>query len=189
MHAHDARISTASVFKTDMYSVGQQDTVVELKDVPQSDVGAPSPLVISSEHRLLLAYTIQEKQSEFNGRVLTDADIAGLVERVALIEFERYRAYTLGAPNDETLSGHPLYRRGLGPYGAFEVTCSSWIRQLEQMNSVHTRHNPERFKTLRHFVFTFHDSTFECVAEGYKATEHEGPIVKLLPEMQMRLSL
>jgi hypothetical protein len=172
-----------------MYPVDQQDTLIELKGVPQSDVGAPSPLVMSNEHRLLLAYLIQEKPFKLDGRVLTDRDLAGLFEQMALIEFERYRAYSFGAPNDETLSGHRLYHRGLGPFKAFEVTGSSWIRQLEQMNSVHTRHNPERFKTLHHYVFTFHDSTFECVAEGYKVTEHEGPIARLLPEMQLRLSL
>jgi len=31
---------------------------------------------------------------------------------------------------------------------------------------VHDRHSPARYSALRHFIFTFHDSTFECVAEG-----------------------
>jgi hypothetical protein len=56
--------------------------------------------------------------------------------------------------------------RGLAPYGEFEVVASSWIRSLERMNRVHPRHDAARFAELRHFIFTFHDKTFECVAKG-----------------------
>jgi len=31
-----------------------------------------------------------------------------------------------GGPNDEALGGHPLYERGLGRYGVYEVFNSSW---------------------------------------------------------------
>jgi len=34
------------------------------------------------------------------------------------------------------------------------------------MNRVHPNHNASRFGALRHFVFTFHDNMFECVAHG-----------------------
>jgi hypothetical protein len=43
-----------------MYSVDEKDKVVELKDAPQSSVGAPLPLVLSDERTLLLAYLIQD---------------------------------------------------------------------------------------------------------------------------------
>ena len=80
-----------------------------------------------------------------------------------------------GPPNDETFSGHPLADRGLHPYAVFEVRDSSWIRKLERMNSVHHRHNRERFlEGLRHFVFAFHDSTFECVAHGFEVEVFRG---------------
>ena len=171
-----------------MYSVNQQDTVVELEGVPQSSVGSPLPLVVSDEHVLLLAYIIQEKPYEFDRRILSDADLAMFVEHVAVVEFEMYRSYMFGSPNDEAINGHPLYDRGLEPYSSFEVKGSSWIRQLERMNSVHPRHSPERFKVLHHYIFAFHDSIFECVAERYKITEHEGTIAELMPEMQNRLS-
>jgi hypothetical protein len=171
-----------------MYSVDEQDTVVELEGVPQSSVGAPLPLIMSNEHVLLLAYIIEDESYKWDGRVLNDADLATFVEHVALVEFERYRLYTFGSPNDEAIRGHPLYGRGLRPYGAFEVKGSSWMRQLERMNSVHPRHNLEWFKVLHHYIFAFHDSTFECVAGGYKIKEREGTIAELMPEMQSRLS-
>jgi hypothetical protein len=55
------------------------------------------------------------------------------------------------------------------------------------MNRVHEHHQPARFERLRHFVFAFHDSTFECVAEGFRADIHESPLADLVPEMQRRL--
>ena len=168
-----------------MYSVDENDKVVELEDVPQSDAGAPSPIVLSSERVLVLAYLIQRKPYVFDGRVLTDEDIANLRSRVALVEFAGYYAYMFGPPNDEAFAGHPLFSRGLRPYGAFEVKSSSWIRQLERMNSVHSAHKPGSYGGLHHYVFAFHDSTFECVADGYSTTELVGRDV--LQEMQMRL--
>ncbi len=55
------------------------------------------------------------------------------------------------------------------------------------MNSVHEHHKPQRYERLKHYVFAFHDSTFECVAEGYEVTLHDGPLKRLLPEMERLL--
>src|SRR5262245_11285948 len=92
-----------------------------------------------------------------------------------------------GPPNDEAFYGHPLAARGLHPYGTFQVEHSSWIRQLERMNSVHPRHRPDMFRRLKHYVFAFHDSTFECIAEGHRVNEYEGPLDAVLAEMKKRL--
>lgn len=104
-----------------------------------------------------------------------------------MVEFTRYSTYMFGTPNDEAFHGHPLAARGLRPYGAFQIDNSSWIRQLEKMNSVHHSHRPERFERLRHYVFSFHDSTFECAAESFSITSHEGSLETMLLIMRDRL--
>jgi hypothetical protein len=78
------------------------------------------------------------------------------------------------------LRGHPLASRGLQAYSAFEVRNSSWIRQLERMNSVHPQHNPARYSMLHHYVFAFHDSTFECVARDFSLSLHTGTTLRVL---------
>ncbi|MDQ3816355.1 MAG: hypothetical protein M3362_01535 [Acidobacteriota bacterium] len=161
--------------------------MIELSDVPQSSVGAPLPIVLSDEHTILLAYIVQAAPSDWDGSYVRVVERDTLGEPLALVEFSLYWSFMFGSPNDEAFEGHPLADRGLHPYGAFEVDGSSWIRQLERMNSVHRYHQPERFERLRHFVFAFHDSTFECVAEGYTVSEHEGSLGSLLPIMQGRL--
>jgi hypothetical protein len=107
------------------------------------------PIVVANDAHLFLIYEVAPAGEE----------------RVAL-RFEEPRAHYFGSPNDEALSGHPLNARGLRSYGAFEVIASSWLRSLERMNRVHPRHDATRFAAHRHFIFTFHDNTFECIAKG-----------------------
>jgi len=57
-----------------------------------------------------------------------------------------------------------------------EVEHSSWIRALERMNAVHPYHRTEHFLKYRHFIFAFHDSTVECVAEGLRVHLHRGSV-------------
>lgn len=49
-------------------------------------------------------------------------------------------------------------------------------RLIEHDRRVHPCHREEPFQRLRHFVFAFHDSTFECVAEGSRVTLFRGSL-------------
>jgi hypothetical protein len=40
------------------------------------------------------------------------------------------------------------------------------------MNTVHEHHSAEAFAQLAHYVFAFHDSTFECIAADVDITIH-----------------
>jgi hypothetical protein len=171
-----------------MYLIDERDRVIELKDVPQSSVGAPLPIVLSDESTIVVGYIIQDSSRAWNGTALRTLDTHRPGESQALVEFELYQSYMFGAPNDEAFSSHPLAARGLHPYAAFRIDDSSWVRQLERMNSVHPNHNPNKFQELKHFVFAFHDSTFECVAKDFRISEYEGTLESLLPIMLSRLT-
>lgn len=45
--------------KNKMYEADAEDHVVVLKNVPQSSVGAPNPIVLAGEHDVLLTYYLQ----------------------------------------------------------------------------------------------------------------------------------
>ncbi len=133
-----------------MYVVDDLDQVVPCDDAPVPGVPT-NVLIVGGDRELMLSYEVG----------------AGGASR-ALVSFESARAHYLGSPNDEALQGHPLGTRGLKAYGVFEVIDSSWIRALERMNTVHPRHDADRYKELRHFIFTFQDVTFECIAKQVK---------------------
>ncbi len=163
-----------------MYSVDGQDRVVELKDVPQSSVGAPCPMILAGEHHVHIAYFLECRTQDWDGKSVHVVGEDSDGEPVALVELTRCYAHMFGPPNDEAFGGHPLAARGLRPYGVFEVLDSSWIRRLERMNARHPYHRPERLARYRHLIFSFHDTTFECVVEGFTLTVHSGSLVGVL---------
>jgi len=55
-----------------------------------------------------------------------------------------------------------------GSYTAQIVRNSRWLVELEKINSVHRGYRPEAWRDLNHYIFWFHDETFECIAESYK---------------------
>ena len=156
-----------------MYGVDERDRVVRMQDMPPCDVGSPRPVVLATEHELLVGYFLRTSIEE-------EESIEAAEEPVAIVRFRRPVVSTFGPPNDEAIQGHPLAARGLEPYDAFEVLDSSWVRELERRNSVHPHHDPRRYDRLRRVVLTFHDSTFECVAEGYASALGAESIESLL---------
>lgn len=171
-----------------MYEVDEKDEVLELGNVPQSSVGAPIPVVLSGEHNILLAYYLQDYDEDWNGTWVREVSIDSSNEIVAVINFNHCTAKYFGPPNEEAFSGHPLYKRGLGPYGSFEILQSSWIRKLEKLNSVHPYHKKERYmNNKRHFVFSFHDSIFECIAWDFEVELLRGSVKDAIPYMTKKL--
>lgn len=165
-----------------MYSVDSRDTVAELTDVPQSSVGAPCPMILAGENCLHLAYFLQNQPENWDGTTVRMVSEDSTGEPVALVKFTAAYAHMFGPPNDEAFAGHPLASRGLGPYGVYSVSNSSWIRTLEGMNAVHPFHKPEHYSRYRHFVFAFHDTTFECVAEAFSISLHVGSVAGVLQQ-------
>ena|SRR2546427_9033894 len=164
-----------------MYPVDDKDSVVEITSAPKLCPGAPCPMVLCDERSLILSYMIFEKVPVPLPR------FADPFEKWAIVEFHRPQAHMFGPPNDEAFSGHPLASRGLGPYAIHEVRNSSWVRQLEKMNSVHPQHNPKGYDGLKHYVFAFHDSTFECIARGFNAVIVTGLEELILDQMRARI--
>jgi hypothetical protein len=157
-----------------IYTVDERDKVRPLEGLPKSSPGAPCPVVISDESRLFVAYYVHRVEPGWDDTSvrIVGPDTKG--ERVAVVTFASYYAYyayMFGPPNDEAFHGHPLASRGLGPYRGYVVEESSWVRRLERLNSVHSNHSPEAFKTLVHYVLAFHDSTFECVSSSVPTAE------------------
>lgn len=123
-----------------------------LHDIVQMDPGAPEPLIVASDGRLLIAYWSAE-------------DEGGALH---VLNFTRPLIHKFGAPNDETLEGHPHYPRGLQHYAFAEVEESPWIEDLKAANRIHPHHTDTAYSGYRHFIGTFHDSTIEIVAMGYE---------------------
>ena len=139
--------------------------IEEIKEKFDIDVGAPMPTILSNEHNLYLTFYISNVSPDWHGQnvhVRTDND-----DGIVTVKFERFLQFKFGYPNDEAIDGHSLCKLGLEPYTIQKVIDSEWIKKLSKMNSVHPAHRDEHFSKYEHFIFFFHDTCFEIVAEGY----------------------
>jgi hypothetical protein len=167
-----------------MYSVSSSDRPREVASAPQCSVGAPCPCLVAGEHSLRLAYYLEEDRlsNEWLRAPIRAARPDWSDDLCAHVTFEGAYAHMFGPPNDEAFAGHPLAARGLAPYAVFEVDDSSWLRQLVEINSVHPYHKSEHFAAFKHFVFSFHDTTFECIAKGYSIALGRGTPLSVLED-------
>jgi hypothetical protein len=152
------------------------------------DVGAPLPYLMQSDDRTFLAFFLSDVDPKWDGTyVKVRKPNSDLAEKLALVEFERCVCTKMGTPNDEVLHGHPLYGRGLEGYEAMSVENSTWLRDLEKINAVHEYYDAESWRALKHYILPFHDSTFECVASGFRVETFQVPLPALLAEVCKRL--
>lgn len=103
-----------------MYTIDERDRVVELKDFPQSSVGAPTPVIVSNEFTTVAAFYLENAPADWDGARIRIVTQESEGESIAVVRFHLCYAHYFGAPNDEAFSGHPLYKCGLHLYGAFE---------------------------------------------------------------------
>ena len=152
------------------------------------DTGAPMPQVIANDYRTLLAFLLREPDPNWDGSYVTIKRASDAqAEPLALVEFEHCLCVRHGAPNEEVFAGHPLNGKGLEAYTAQRVVNSRWLKEIEKINSVHYLYRPESWLDLNHFIFWFHDSTFECIARSYKVEIYRVSMKELLKVMIERV--
>jgi hypothetical protein len=170
-------------------TIEELEEYAEPIDFPvQWDVGAPLPHVLMNDYRCLLAFYVHVPDPNWDGTYATVKDPAAQqMEALALVAFERCVSAKLGAPNDEVIHGHPLYGRGAKAYTAQRVRNSRWLAEIEKTNSVHRGYRPENWRELTHFIFWFHDTTFECIAKSFTVERHDTSMTELLATMARRV--
>ncbi len=153
---------------------------VEAEHVTPIDLGViwepnvPDPILLQTEGKAYLLLYPWEASERYTHTVV--------------IEWQSCRGAVFGDPNDEAFYGHRLYDKGLQDIlWAGEVHKSGWIAAGERVNSVHPRHDPERFANARHFILRFKDSTFECIAEGYTAGKVAEPMAQMVQQLLLEL--
>ncbi len=106
---------------------------------------------------------------------------------LCLVTFKNCVSAKLGHPNDEAQCGHPLAGRGLEGYTAQIVKNSPWLKEVAKTNSAHPNDRPDMWASLNHYVFWFHDSTFECLAKSYEVEVSSETMPELLRRVQEKL--
>lgn len=156
-----------------MYQSSGRETLVNLTTLPLPYQDAPLPILLADELNLILCYVVAESDEEVaeSSRVPAYED-----EPMLAVKFHNPVAHYQGPPDDGGIQGHPLYSLGLRPYGIYLVEDSNWIQSLKVMQINSGLYNAHDWEPLKHYIFTFHSMTFECIAEGYRALMVRGPL-------------
>ena len=150
---------------------------------PAWDIGAPLPHLLSGSRGTILVYFVSEPDPAWHGTAVRVVDVADEeVASIAAVRFTLVTAVRMGAPNDEVISGHPLYGRGLSAYRAHSVINSRWIKDLQAINSVHSQYDAAHWTRRNHYLLAFHDETVECVADGFRAEVKRTTLAKACRE-------
>ncbi len=102
----------------------------------------------------------------------------------AVIKVKPCLAFKFGHPNDEALPGHPLYDRGFEGAAVYEVLESSWITELARQNRVPFPNSDLSVRGVRHFLFSFHESTLEVLANDLDVSLSDEPFKVIVDRMQ-----
>lgn len=155
------------------------------------DGGAPIPHLVQSEHRAFLAFHLRNNDPAWDGSTVTVVSPHDTnPSQLGVIEWLRCGGAVLGGLNDDSFAGHPLWRRGLKDsprrgQASGEVTGSAWVAEWMAADQSGDHRSTIPFKTFRHFILQFHDSTFECVARGfvsYRAGTTMAGLLRLLTQ-------
>ena len=165
-----------------------EETAVPIEWKYLWDTGADCPHVLADGYRVFLVYYLPLVGTNWDGTYVNVRNTGSNKEDlIALVEFIGVVNFTFGGPNEEVLHGHPLYEHGLERFSAHEIINSKWIAEQEKINAVHSCHNPERWKVLKHYALTFHDEMFECIAEEYNVDVVKGRFKDVVFEATKRL--
>jgi hypothetical protein len=135
---------------------GGSDRIVELDLGCVPAAGVSEAVLVQTEYSVLLTFNAMRP------------GVGGKWEEAgtALAEFPGCLLTRFGYPNDEARFEIPRYA-GVS-YGLYEVLGCSWLEDVNRQNrSSFPRHGGW---AARHFLFSFHDSTFECLASDVRLT-------------------
>jgi|GEM_PF-808711 len=139
----------------------QEDLVVLLDSIPHPAADAAEPFIVASDRRVILTYPIAESDFERFGPFDPDDD------PFCAVLFSDTAFHRLGPPGDTDLAIHPLSAQGLSGYSAHEVVNSSLCAEIAAVPAGSSASIEAAVPARRHFVITFLESTFECVASDY----------------------
>lgn len=134
-------------------------------------------LLQTEEKAFLLFNAMRDSSRPFSGGGFYKEDA-----RLALVELVGCSITKFGYPNDEAWSGIPLTKGA--SYGVFEVENSLWKQELVRLNRFSF---PETHEWGgKHFVFLFHDSSFECIAKELRLELSNEPFQQLFSKVSAR---
>lgn len=159
--------------------------LIEIKGLFEMDCGSPSPMIVSNDSELFIAFYSYKQSTTLEPQERNTVYDTGIFA----LNFKSYLKYSFGLPSNETIEGHPYYKLGIKSFAFYELKGSDLIKQLEDIEKVHPYYTPDKWTDYKHYILTFHDNMFECVAKGFEIREENVSIYHKATTMLNELSV
>jgi hypothetical protein len=156
-----------------------EERVVELHLGVTPEAAISGAVLVQTERSTFLTFNAMKKTNRLSPSGRYYRENAG----TAVVEFTFCTVTKFGYPNDEAWDSIPR-TKGLS-YGIFEVENSEWKLQLSQLNR-HSFPNTKEWSG-RHFLFLFHDSSFECIAKDMNLDIMTEPYAEVFQKITNRI--
>lgn len=133
----------------------------------QPELAVSGAFLIQDERRTILTFNAVKPQPD--GRRLD----AG----TAVVTFQGCQITKFGYPNDEAYGPFPWLQDT--DSNIVEILDSPWPREIARLNQ-YAFPDTKVSTFLRHFLFLFHDSSFECLADDFEVTLDTRPFRDIL---------
>jgi hypothetical protein len=151
------------------------DTVVEYDIGCFPELAVSGPFLMADDERLVFSFNATRLAAD--GYHRADAGRA-------MVRVPSCLALKFGYPNDEALPGHPLYTCGFVGTAVYEVLESSWVAELARQNRVRFPDSDVTKWSVRHFLFSFHESTLEVLCRSLEVSLSWEPLAAEVSRMQ-----
>lgn len=150
--------------------MSRTEKLIKLENPCPWSGGAPCPFIAANGRNVALFYVMQGSLYE-NVQLPDNRVTDDMTDNHALVTFQHAYAYKTEGINDEVFFAHPLLKQMLG-YEIFLVKNSAWIKEQQKIHSKHLYYSKKEWKTLKHYLFVFHDEIFHCIAESFTVVSY-----------------
>src|SRR5262245_2792426 len=102
-----------------------------------------------------------------------------------IVELLGHQVKHFSYSTDDGLDGRPYSYFDLKPGAIFEITGSPWLAQVDEAVRYAAAGTNAKRQPLRHFVFTFNSTTFQCIAEGLRAKLSSAPFRFIAADLRL----
>jgi hypothetical protein len=136
------------------------------------DAGAAGAVLVPSEWGVYATFRA----------MASDDDGVQYVVGTAVVQLVGCAARIFSYSTDMGDDGRPYSFFDLKAGGIYEIVDSTWLLKVEE-ETFGRAAGKKQFKLLRHYVFTFRDTTFQCIAEGLKPKVSTEPLGDILADL------
>jgi hypothetical protein len=74
-------------------------------------------------------------------------------------------------------------------FSFYELRGSDLIKSLQDIERMHPNYNYQKWEMYKHYILTFHDNMFECIAQGFEIREENTSLYDQATKMLSELSI